>query len=91
VKEYLERPWLSPGSYNPQYPIRSDLKPGDLFRVVQSPTYPGDWAWPDDVLLAVNKCQEVGFFNGGLYELGVVAPYVEVEVLCYAAPKRPGL
>jgi hypothetical protein len=55
---------------------RSELKPGDTFVM-----YTSALRDPDDVLVVVSEKLEVGFWRGGVWNVGDVAPSWRVCVL----------
>lgn len=56
--------------------LRRELKPGDAFIF-----YPSALEDPQDVLVVLDEKTEVGFWRGGLWCLGDVAPSYRVRVL----------
>jgi hypothetical protein len=57
---------------------RSDLEPGQIFRVYPPAPY---GRWPTEPLVVLDRIFEVGFWTGARYALGDVAPAARVEVL----------
>lgn len=68
----------------PDFVTRSALRHGQMFTVRQLPEYVCGhplWRWPRDVLVVLDECTEVGFWQGGQYAVGDVGPGLFVEVI----------
>lgn len=59
-------------------PVRGDLRPGQVFVV---PWTPALRVFTDDIFVVIDATTEVGFWRGGEYHIGDVAPSITVEVV----------